>query len=92
MEFASAFVELNGTLDACTGSRLDVARSFASILLPSYAAEIESRVVRMFGDRPDPTLEWRAHRRLLSAMSWLPDNPMDTAQYKRALIRSLSQE
>ena len=92
MEFASAFVELNGTLDACTGTRLDVASNFASILLPSYAEEIESRVVRMFGDRADPTLEWRAHRRLLSAMSWLPDNPMDTAQYKRALIRWLSDE
>lgn len=92
MEFASAFVELNESLDACTGSRLDPSRHFASILLPSYDAEIESRVVRMFGDRADPTLEWRAHRRLLSAMSWLPDNPMDTAQFKRALIRSLSQE
>lgn len=92
MEFASAFVELDESLDACTGTRLDPPRCFASILLPSYSAEIESRVVRMFGDRADPTLEWRAHRRLFSAMSWLPDTPMDTAQYKRALIRSLSDE
>ena len=92
MEFASAFVELDESLDECAGTRLDPSRCFASILLPSYYEEIESRVVRMFGDRADPTLEWRAHRRLLSAMSWLPDNPMDTAQYKRALIRSLSDE
>ena len=92
MEFASAFVELDGTLDACTDIRLEISRNFASILLPSYAEEIESRVVRMFGDRADPTLEWRAHRCLLSAMSWLPDSPMDTAQYKRAMIRSLSDE
>ena len=92
MEFASAFVELNESLDACTGTRLDPSRYFASILLPSYFEDIESRVVRMFGDRADPTLEWRAHRRLLSAMSWLPDSAMDTAQYRRALIKSLSDE
>ena len=90
MEFGSTFKALDERLQAC--ARVDPARSLASTLLPSYSAEIESRVVRMFGDRADPTLEWRAHRRLLSAMSWLPDNPMDTAQFKRALIRSLSDE
>lgn len=90
IEFGSNFVDLNERLLACI--RFDPARDLASTLLPSYFEDIESRVIRMFGDRADPTLEWRAHRRLLSAMSWLPDNPMDTAQYKRALITSLSDE
>lgn len=90
IEFGSNFNDLSERLLACI--RFDPARDLASTLLPSYSEDIESRVIRMFGDRADPTLEWRAHRRLLSAMSWLPDNPMDTAQYKRALIRSLSDD
>jgi hypothetical protein len=90
IEFASKFKDLDERLPACT--RINPALDLAATLLPSYSADIESRVARMFGDQADPTLAWRAHRRLLSAMSWLPDNPMDNAQYKRALIRSLSDE
>ncbi len=92
IEFASKFKDLREDLGACTHPNLDPADALAGALLPGYVATISSQVFRRFGDRADPTLEWRAHRRLLSAMSWLPDNPMDTAQYKRALIRSLSDE
>lgn len=89
IEFGSNFKDLSANLVACY---LNPAEALADALLPSYFGIVSTQVSRRFGDRADPTLEWRAHRRLLSAMSWLPDTPMDTAQYKRALIRSLSEE
>jgi len=88
IEFASVFRELNENLVGCYRNP---AEALGYALVPE-ASSISAQVSRRLGDRADPTLEWRAHRRLLSAMSWLPDNPMDTAQYKRALIRSLSDE
>lgn len=89
IEFGSNFKDLNENLIDCYFSP---AEALAGALLPSYFGIVSTQVYRRFGDRPDPTLAWRAHRRLLSAMSWLPDNPMDSAQYKRAIVRSLSDE
>lgn len=89
IEFGSNFKDLSANLVACYRNP---AEALANALLPSYFGIVSTQVYRRFGDRADPTLAWRAHRRLLSAMSWLPDTPMDTAQYKRAVIRSLSDE
>jgi hypothetical protein len=89
IEFGSNFKDLSANLVACYRNP---AEALAGALLPSYFGIVSTQVYRRFGNRPDPTLAWRAHRRLLSAMSWLPDNPMDMAQYKRAIVRSLSDE
>lgn len=89
IEFGSNFKDLSANLVACYRNP---AEALADALLPSYFGIVSTQVYRRFGDRTDPTLAWRAHRRLLSAMSWLPDNPMDTAQFKRALIRALPDE
>lgn len=92
MEFGSNFMEIDPQMAECAHFRFDPARALATALLPGYVADIYARVFRLFGDRADPTLEWRVHRRLLSAMSWLPDSQMNVEQYQRAMIRSLSQE
>ena len=91
IQFGSDFEELTSeSLIGC--NRFSAAHHLGMALLQSYAVDINSQAFRLFGDQADPTLEWRAHRRLLSAMKRLPEHELGSQKLKSALIQALSRD
>jgi hypothetical protein len=91
MRFGSDFVELiTENFSKCIPSSSSNYLNLA--LLQEYAAAVDNQVFRPFGDRADPTLKWRAHRRLLSAMTCLPERQLGTQLLRSSLIEALSNE
>jgi hypothetical protein len=88
IQFGSDFEELTSeSLIGCNG--FNSVHHLGLALLQSYAVDISGQAFRLFGDQADPTLEWRAHRRLLSAMKRLPEHELSLRQLKSALIQAL---
>jgi hypothetical protein len=91
MQFGSAFIDLSSEhLDRCIASAS--IEYFSLALLQAYAVGVTNQILRLFRDRSDPTLEWRAHRRLLAAMKQLPDGELGNERLTTLLIEALSRD
>jgi hypothetical protein len=92
VQFGSAFEELEASDIRSIGhcNSVDAAHELSLALLQGYALNIRGLVSHRYGEQADPTLAWRVHRRLLSAMKKLPDSNMDSRQLRSALVEALS--
>jgi len=92
VQFGADFEEL--TNDKLIGCSYDATDKLSLALLQGYALNIRGLVSLRYGEGEpvDPTLAWRAHRRLLSAMKKLPDRDMNSQQIESALVEALSSE
>ena len=91
IEFSAVFQERSSEgLLGCDAH--DSTRYLGVALVPTYMAFVSAHAGRLFKDNAPPTLEWRAHRRLLSAMTRLPLRELDAQTFRSSLIEALSNE
>lgn len=91
VEFSAAFRELSSErIGSCEVS--NAADQLGGTLLSDYVAYINAQAYRLFAGHAPPTLEWRAHRRLLTAMRRIPDEALSAQLVKTFLIRELAHD
>jgi hypothetical protein len=91
IEFSAVFQER--TADGLLGCDEYASTRYLGVaLLPSHIAFVSAQAERLFGGNPSPTLEWRAHRRLLAAMARLPEEALSSQLVKTFLIRELTND
>jgi hypothetical protein len=91
VEFAVNFVDRPPrSLGQYTCLTIDPADEFGLVLLQDYAFAARGFIDVQYGEKADPTLAWRVHRRLLSAMKKLPESQLDAEQVQALLIAALT--
>jgi hypothetical protein len=95
VQFATYFMEsaserIPGVPCSAIDPGIDPARYAGLALLQEYAFSLSDRVRSFQGEEPHPTLIWRTHRRLLSAMRKLPAQSVSPDEIKSLLIHYLS--